>query len=239
MEKKSLLIVDDVELFLQLEISYLGRDNFDIHTARSGSEALEKARSLMPDLILLDLFMPDMNGDEVCRRLKEDPRTSSIPIVIISSGSKQRSRVDTTDAGCDGLIFKPVRRDVLLSIVEEHLGISIRRWDRATLTIPCAVEYEGEHFDSNILSLSAEGAFIEMDLQNVTGDILQISFTLPGTDIHVEVRSGVLIWTGKLDEAGPEGIGIRFLNLNRKTLEEIDSLVKNLTEGSETEAISK
>ena len=82
MKKKRILIVDDTEFFLQLEISYLGNQRFDIHTARSGSEALEKARTLQPDLILLDMYMHDMNGDAVCSLLKGDPDTSSIPVII-------------------------------------------------------------------------------------------------------------------------------------------------------------
>ena len=90
--KKTVLIVDDVELFIQLEISHLGRKRYDIHTASNGNQGLEMARSIKPDIILLDLVMPDMNGDQVCRILKGDPDTSSIPIIMVSSGTREHSR---------------------------------------------------------------------------------------------------------------------------------------------------
>ena len=79
---KNLLLVDDVELFLAMEKSFLQRREFILHTAKSGREALEKAKAIMPDLILLDLHMPDISGDKVCSQLKMDTRFEHIPIMI-------------------------------------------------------------------------------------------------------------------------------------------------------------
>ena len=77
------LLVDDVELFLNLEKSFLDRESFIIDTARSGKEALEKIRADKPDLVLLDLYMPEMNGDEVCRQIKSDPLTRDIIVIMM------------------------------------------------------------------------------------------------------------------------------------------------------------
>ena len=81
----SILLVDDTELFLAMEESFLQRREFTLHTARSGTEALETARAVRPDLIVLDLHMPDMGGDRVCAQLKGDPLYQRIPIIIATA----------------------------------------------------------------------------------------------------------------------------------------------------------
>ena len=187
MKKKRILIVDDTEFFLQLEISYLGNQRFDIHTARSGSEALEKARTLQPDLILLDMYMHDMNGDAVCSLLKGDPDTSSIPVIISSSGGKESSTKKMVSAGGDGIIFKPIRKDQLNAMAEELLGIHIRRWRRSAIKLPCKVIFEDVKKDWTIHSLSGGGAFIEWSLNLVPGDMCKLQFTLPNQDKKISV----------------------------------------------------
>lgn len=156
-DRKRSLIVDDVGLFIQLQIARLGQSRFEIHEARTGTEALEKARSVSPDLTLLDLHMPDVNGENVCRLLKEDFRTRSIPVIIVSSGTSDHKNSDCFSAGCDGLIHKPIRRDLLLSMVGQRLGISIRRWRRTSVDLPCRVILDGQEIHTHPLPLRRRG----------------------------------------------------------------------------------
>ena len=228
-EKNAILIVDDLELFIQLQISYLGRQRFDIHTACNGAEALEKARSLQPDLILLDLHMPDMNGDQVCRILKGDPGTSSIPIIIVSSGTKDYSRVATITAGCDGLLYKPVRKDLLLTIVEECLGISIRRQPRVTVSLSGALILDATDSPMTISSLSSGGAFVETEQSLIRGDVLTLVFSLSGEET-VSVHSAVVVWCGRLDQKGPIGAGVLFLTIDTESRYLINECVRHHSE---------
>ena len=170
--KKTLLIVDDTELFIQLQISHLGRKRYNIHTAKNGNDGLEMARSLKPDLILLDLLMPDMNGDQVSRILKGDPETSSIPVILVSSGTKEHSRSVIMSSRCDGLIFKPVRRDLLLSVVENLLETNLRLYDRIEVSIPCTATFEGKEISGTIHCLGGNGAFVEVDEKLIRSDYL-------------------------------------------------------------------
>ena len=110
MKTRKLLLVDDVALFLQLEKTFLTRSTFKIDTATNGEEALKRARLGKPDLIVLDLHMPDMDGDVVCRLLKGDPDTSAIPIIMLSSGQKEEDRKRCLDAGCQAYLTKPVKK---------------------------------------------------------------------------------------------------------------------------------
>ena len=154
MKKKLILIVDDNDFFIQQQISYLGQDRYDFQTAISGNEALEKMRSSIPDLILLDQYMEDMTGPDVCRAVRADSRIAAIPIIIMSSGERDISKLLGSQAGCDGIIFKPIRRDMLVAMVEEFLGINVRDWKRATTDIPCRIEHEGGKKNGTIHSLS-------------------------------------------------------------------------------------
>ena len=223
--KKTLLIVDDVELFIQLQISHLGRKRYDIHTAGSGSDGLELARSVKPDLILLDLLMPDMNGDNVCRILKEDPETSSIPVILVSSGTKEHSRSITKISGCDALIYKPVRRDLLISVVENLLKTNLRDHERVDVTIPCTVTLDEKEHEATIHSLSMNGAFIELAQNVIRGDMLRLTFTLPTIGNGISVRTAAVVWCGTLRKDGPEGAGVQFLTIDWNSREEIGEFV--------------
>lgn len=233
--RQKILIVDDVELFIQLQISYLGRNRFDIHTARSGKEALEKVQAVRPDLILLDQHMPDMEGNEVCRILKADADTSAIPVVIVSSGGRESSRASSLSSGCNGLIFKPVRKDLLLSVVEELIGETFRKTRRVQVPIPATFVFEGTQSSSKLHSLSNCGAFLAMEQYVIRGDVVQVKFILPGEDRHIEVRSAAVMWSGTLGEGGPRGAGLKFLTIDLESQKRIMAFL-NLMLGEDTDA---
>jgi CheY-like chemotaxis protein/Tfp pilus assembly protein PilZ len=225
-ERKTLLLVDDVELFLQLQISYLENPRFQIHAARSGKEALEKARSLHPDLVLLDMFMPDIQGDEVCRTLKENPGTASIPVILVSSGSRDESKKRAEAAGCDGLIYKPVRRDLLLSVVEKCLGISMRRNARVRVLLPAVIVTEGEEIPATIHTLSTDGAFVEIEKKIIVGSLMELRFKFLHEDQTIIVRTAAVVWCGALEDNGPKGVGVRFLSIYPESKEHINRFLK-------------
>jgi CheY-like chemotaxis protein len=210
MEKKKLLLVDDVMLFLQLQISFLGRKNYEIHTAVSGEEALLAAADLLPDLIVLDYVMPGLTGDQVCARLKTDPATRHIPVIVVSSMAGEEATRKCLEAGCSAYLLKPVRRDSFVCTIEEQLGIYSRKCERVPTHLSCRILGRTIDTAGTIRSLSMTGGFIELAELPMPGDVLEIDFHMPEYNNRV-VITGRVIWAGNQGGDGVQGAGIQFL----------------------------
>jgi two-component system, cell cycle response regulator len=112
-----ILVVDDVEVNVKLLGAKLASEYFDVLTAADGDSALRLCRSELPDLVLLDVMMPEMDGFEVCRRLKADTATAHIPVVMVTALSDAADRLTGLEAGADDFLTKPVNDIALFARV--------------------------------------------------------------------------------------------------------------------------
>jgi len=112
-----ILIVDDVPANTRLLAAKLGAEYYQVNTARDGFEALTSAKAWQPDLILLDVMMPGMDGYECCRRLKDDLATLHIPVVMVTALGEPGERLRSLEAGADDFLTKPVEYDMLMTRV--------------------------------------------------------------------------------------------------------------------------
>ncbi len=126
------MIVDDIEVNVKLLEAKLSSEYFDVLSASDGSTALEIADAELPDVILLDIMMPRMDGFEVCRRLKANPRTSGIPVVLVTALSDTASRLLGLEAGADEFLTKPVS-DIALFARVRSLARLKRMMDESRL----------------------------------------------------------------------------------------------------------
>ncbi len=127
LEKKLILIVDDTPENLHL-MSEVLKDNYKVKVANSGEKALKIAKGeKTPDLILLDIMMPDLDGYEVCRRLKAHPMTSDIPVIFVTGKADETDEKKGFDIGAVDYITKPISVPVLISRVNTHLQLKAAR----------------------------------------------------------------------------------------------------------------
>jgi two-component system, OmpR family, alkaline phosphatase synthesis response regulator PhoP len=132
MSKSKILLVDDEPDILEL-ISYnLEKEGYEVHTASNGREALEVARKIIPDLILLDVMMPEMDGMEACREIREDARLKHALIAFLTARNEDYSQIAGFDAGADDYIPKPIKPRVLISRIKALLRRSAGIAEAAT-----------------------------------------------------------------------------------------------------------
>lgn len=121
MKMPKILIVDDVELNVDLLMQLL-EDDYELSVAIDGEQALSKTAAENPDLILMDMSMPKIDGYEATRRLKSNPNTSHTPIIGLSSHAMSGDAQKAIEAGCNDYLTKPVDEDKLFQILEKYLG---------------------------------------------------------------------------------------------------------------------
>jgi CheY-like chemotaxis protein len=117
-----ILVVDDYEDAREMYAEYLRFTGFRVAEARNGNEAIEQAFALMPDLILMDLSLPGLDGWEATRQLKADPRTRHIPVVALTGHALAGASEGARKAGCDSFVTKPCLPDDLVVEVRRMLG---------------------------------------------------------------------------------------------------------------------
>lgn len=121
-EPKTILVVDDEESLRLLVQMTLSRGPYRVLLARDGEEGLDLARSERPDLVLLDVGLPKMNGLEVCRQLRGDPSTAGMRIVMLSAWAREEDHQAGFAAGADDYLDKPFRPREFLAYLEKLFG---------------------------------------------------------------------------------------------------------------------
>ena len=119
---KKILIADDRPEVVELVRVTLEGEDYEIVDASNGEETLRKARLEKPDLVLLDVVMPKMDGFEVCRKLKKDPQTKEIPIIMLTAKGQEADKEKGREVGASGYITKPFSPSALLIKIEEILA---------------------------------------------------------------------------------------------------------------------
>jgi len=201
--KGDILIVDDTAANLQLLSGMLKGQGYRTRLARSGAAALRAAESQSPDLILLDIMMPEMDGYEVCRRLKADEHLSGIPVIFLSALGETEDKVEAFAAGGADYVTKPFQFDEVRARVETHLGrrrlqIEVERYNRELQTL--VQEQVKEIADSQMATIFALAKLAE-SRDDETGRHLEhvqilcglLADKMRGRAVHAEMVDGAFI----------------------------------------------
>jgi DNA-binding response OmpR family regulator len=160
--KTKILVVDDEPDLLELIDTNLTAAGFDVLMADSGAEALRKARALQPQLILLDVMLPGLDGLEVCRMLRRDPATGSIPIVMLTARAAEIDRIVGLELGADDYITKPFSMRELVLRVKKLLHRPPSRQD--VEAAEGQIQLGGLHIDKPRHRASFHGKALDLTL---------------------------------------------------------------------------
>jgi CheY-like chemotaxis protein len=217
------LLVDDVGLFLELEKSYLEGLGYDLLTASSGEETLRRLEKIAPDVLLIDYYMPGINGDEVCRQLRKDPRWQKLPILMVTAAGKPEEVQSCLDAGCDDYITKPVNKAELQEKVQRLLGqVSRRTSERISVRLPILLQDGEKEQVASAVDLSTNGVCLK------TKSPLALNSTV---EMKLETPEGLpLTIFGKIKRApekAEDGCGVYFIYPDQQSKRLVSKLVKD------------
>jgi two-component system, cell cycle response regulator DivK len=122
MDKKKILVVEDIPDCRELLAIFLRRSGYDVAEAATGLEAVAQARATSPDLVIMDLGLPEISGDEATARLKADPTTRDIPVIVNTAFHKGALVEHALSAGAAEVLYKPISFKTLLEVVRRYLS---------------------------------------------------------------------------------------------------------------------
>ena len=131
LSKQTILVVDDEQDLLDLIEYNLRHEGFDVLKAENGQDGIRIAREHRPALLLLDIMMPQMDGIEVCDKMREDPELKSIPIIFLTARSDEKTEIEGLNKGADDFITKPISTSKLISRIKAVL----RRFDETEVKV--------------------------------------------------------------------------------------------------------
>lgn len=223
--KRTILLVDDVAMFRDLGALFLARSG-RVVTASSGEEALERVRNEKPDILLVDLNMPGIDGEAVCRFVKNDPELSEIPVIMLVSANNPEERGRAVRAGADDVLSKPLARVVLIETVNRFLrDPHVRALPRIPIVAPVDFRVVDAVHQGVVRNISRGGVFIETREMVPCAAEVSLHFILPET-ITEFTPTAQVVWNRQIAASSdllPPGAGMRFLDID-------DQMVRSLEE---------
>ncbi len=206
--KSTILVVEDESDIAELIAYNLEREGFKVESALSGEEGLSKARKNLPDLIILDIMLPEMNGLDVCRALRSDQATQRIPIIMLTARNEDIDIVTGLEVGADDYITKPFSPRVIIARVRSVL----RRYKEPAASKSESVRLGELTIDQGKRRVSVSGAPIE--LTHTEFELLYVLAVRPGwvfsrTQLIDSLRDGQMVITDR-------AIDVQVANLRKK-----------------------
>lgn len=211
---RRVLLVDDVSMFLEIQKGFLKMSIIQISCAKNGCEAFASVKSTRPDLVIMDLHMPEMNGAECCAAIKGTPDLSSIPVIMATAAGKKEDHELCRRAGCDALLTKPFERGLFLDTVRRFIPELDRREKRIPVT--SKVRFQAFHvvMTGMVLDLSIRGLYVATEYDLEKGTEVALVFALPGDQGTQVQAKGKVCWKNSGGESRkkdyPPGFGMEF-----------------------------
>jgi len=207
MSTEKILLVDDDQDILEFLGYNIKKEGFNVETASNGKDAIEVAKKFKPDLIILDVMMPEMDGMETCHQMRNMPMLKDTLIIFLTARGEDYSQIAGFDAGADDYITKPIKPRVLVSKVR-----AILRRKGSTQAEESAIEANGVSIDRERYLMKKDG--IEFNLPKKEFELLALLMSKPG---KVFTREVILdsVWGGEV-VVGDRTIDVHIRKLREK-----------------------
>ena len=220
MSRQKILLVDDEPDILEMIGFNLEREGFEVFTAPNGRKALELARTHLPDLILLDVMMPEMDGMEACREIRDLPQGSDVIIAFLTARNEDYSQMAGFESGGDDYIAKPIKPRILVSKVKAWL----KRWEQKADQAIAEVSTGGLVIDKEKYLVTNNGEVFNLPKKEF--ELLALLVSAPG---RVFTREYILnaVW-GNDVIVGDRTIDVHIRKLREKLGEELFKTIKGV-----------
>lgn len=229
--KKVVLLVDDSKLILQMEESLLAGMGFHLVKAATGREAIELVQREKPSLVLLDFFLPDVNGDEVAKAIRANPETAGTSIIVVTTGGSEEQKEKCFEMGANDFITKPIDSSVLKLKVDRLINIAPRTPYRILVKIAQAGSSQRDFVFGSSVNISETGIMLESDRKFDIGTEVDLQFYATTSRTPIAAR-GIVVRSQKKGFRGTTAYGVTFLALSPEARENLRELIaRKLTEG--------
>ncbi len=224
-EARTILFVDDMEVFRGLGRLFLAHSGRVI-TASSGEQALEIARREHPDIILLDLLMPGLDGDVVCRSIKNDPQLHDIPVIMLVGANSASHWGRAVRAGADDVLAKPITSVALVETVHRFTqGATPQGLPRIPVNSAVQLQLGAKTHQGSLKNLSRGGLFVETECGLVGDREVGLRFALPGSATRFDPTAQVVWKREALRQQSADGVGMRFVDISSDLVRKLEEYV--------------
>lgn len=231
---RRILLVGDKPVFVALRQNLLRTGDSKVLAAASGGEGLRVALTALPDVILLDAELPDVDGVEVCRRLRADPLTEAVPVILLVNGSKSYLNENILDGSAVASVPIGIDTARLANMIRTVLTTRLSRRSAARASVTLGVDYISADITATgkTMNLSQEGMFIVTPSPLPVGTHLLLHFALPDSDPFEATAEVRWIRTPADEHPYPAGMAVQFVKLPPEAQPAIAAFVAGLLEDS-------
>jgi len=222
--KKVLLLVDDSRLILQMEETILGHEKFEFLRAMNAKDALELCKKEKPALILLDYFLPDKQGDEVAKEIRNDSQIKNTSIIIVTTGGSDEQKEKCFRAGCNDFIAKPIDAGVLKLKVDRLINIPPRAPFRILVKISQIGTERHEFVFGSSVNISTTGILVETEKKFDVGSEVALQFYVTTSREPILAR-GIIVRSQKKGFRKVNAYGITFVEISDADKAKIEDLI--------------
>lgn len=211
---RKVLLVDDVEFIVDVMQGYLKNTPVKTFHAENGRQAVDMALLHWPDLVVMDVAMPDMNGVEACQELRKHPKLKEVPVILLYDPERDPSPDELKNSGCDDLIIKPLSREDFLTTTHRHLFHIDRRERRAPCQTTVDFTVKGETLRGLGIDVSRNGMYVEFRDRDLVKSNVDLSFLLATVSEKPVFARGRIVWVNQGHPRPnlnmPQGFGVEF-----------------------------